>query len=240
MIAVGLCASAAADGGPAPANAPGAPHFEVWAGAQAFDQVWSLYSGLTAAPFGGIQDDGLRLRVAGGHGRYTYAGPQGTKIVGSASFADLLLGFHKQFGPLTLKAFGGLAVADHQLEPDDPGTTIRGPSAGAKIALETWWNMSERAWTSVDLSWGSRHDSYATRARLGWRLVPALSAGLEAEAIGNVACNIARGGGFLRYEWASGELSVSGGLSSDTLLDDASSGLAGSVPYATLTWLTRF
>jgi len=237
MVAAGLRTPVAwADGSaPSPAASPGAPHFEVWVGAQAFDRVWSLYSGLTASPLGGIREDGLRLRVAGGHSAYSYKNQQGAKIAGSASFADLLIGYHKQLGPVTVKAFGGLMLADQQLEPDDPGRTIRGPGAGAKVALETWWNISERVWTSVNLSWGSRQDNYATRARLGWRAVPALSVGLEAEATGNADGDIARAGGFLRYEWASGELSVSGGLSNDKLFDDAArSSLDASVPYATL------
>ena len=230
----GLCAPACADGIQPPASQP---RFEAWMGAQAFDRVWSLYTGLTAAPFSGIRQDGLRVRVTGAYSAYRYTTQSGINILGSASLADLLIGYHKQVGPLTLKAFGGLMVADHQLAPDDPAATIRGPGAGAKVALEAWWAVSERAWAALDLSWGSLHDSYGARTRLGWRLVPALSAGVEAEAAGNDDCNIARAGGFLRYEWASGELS----LSSDKLLDDARrANLDASVPYAAMTWLTRF
>jgi hypothetical protein len=60
---------------------PSVSHFELWAGAQAFKHAWSLYSGATVAPFASIQQDGLRLRVVGGYGAYTYAGP---RAVGSA------------------------------------------------------------------------------------------------------------------------------------------------------------
>ena len=112
-------------------------------------------------------------------------------------------------GPVTVKAFAGLAAAQYRVEPDDPETTIRGPGLGGKAALETWWNISDRAWSSVDVSWSSLHDSYAARARLGWRFLPALSAGLEAGGAGNRECDIVRLGGFLRYEWESGELSAS-------------------------------
>ena len=48
----------------------------------------------------------------------------------------------------------------------------------------TWWTIGERAWTSLDVSWGSLHDGYAGRGRLGWRLLPLLSVGLEAGAAG--------------------------------------------------------
>lgn len=237
--AAAISTSAWAHDRPAPGGAPEvAQRFEFWAGAQAFDQVWSLYSGVTAAPFAGIQQDGLRIRIAGGLSGYSYKDRPGG---GRASFADVLVGYHRQLGPVTVKAFGGLMLADHQLEPDGPAATVRGPGTGAKVALETWWNVSERVWSSLDLSWGTYRDSYASRARLGWRLVPALSVGLEAEANGSVDCDIARGGGFVRYEWASGELSVSGGLSSDKLLDGATrASFDAGVPYATVSWLTRF
>jgi hypothetical protein len=250
MIAAGVCSQASAADGAQTTSIAKVPHFELWSGAQAYDHVWSLYSGITAAPFGGIQEDGMRVRAVGGYGAYSYSGPRAAgltsqiiKFHGTAPFADLLVGYQMQLGPLTVKAFGGLMAAENRLQPDDPETTIRGPGMGAKVALETWWTMSEQAWSSLDLSWGSLHESYSARARLGWRFLPDLSAGLEAGAAGNVECDIARVGAFLRYEWASGEVSVSGGISNDKLLDDAvarASLAHANVPYATFAWLTRF
>jgi hypothetical protein len=228
---------------------PAVSRFEFWAGAQASRQVWSLYTGTTVAPFADIQEDGLRLRVVGGYGAYRYAGPRAvgvsSEIVhfkGTVSFSDLLAGYQKQFGPVTVKAFAGLAVAQYRLEPDDPETTIRGPGVGAKGALETWWTITDRAWSSLDVSWSTLHDSYAARARLGWRFLPAVSAGLEAGAAGNRESDIARAGGFIRYEWTGGEISASGGLSSDRLWQGAgrASLTQSNAPFATVSWLARF
>ena len=228
---------------------PTSAHFELSAGAQAFRHAWSLYSGVTAAPFSSVQQDGTRLRAIVGYGTYSYSGRRavgvGSETVefkGSAAFSDLLLGYHKQLGPLTLKAFAGLTAAEHQVTPDDPETAIRGAGFGGKVVLETWWTLSQHAWSSVDVSWASLYDSYAARARLGWRLLPALSAGLETGAAGNEECDIVRLGGFLRYEWAGGELSASGGLSNDQLLEgrEGRDLAQSSVPFATLSWLTRF
>jgi hypothetical protein len=225
------------------------PRFEMWVGAQAIAHAWSLYSGVTAAPFGGIRQDGLRLRAVAGYGAYTYSGPravgQGSRVFtfrGEAPFTDLLAGYHKQLGAVTLKAFAGVALAEHRLAPDDPETAVRGSGAGAKLVLETWWTLSDRAWASLDLSWASLHASYGGRGRLGWRMRPALSAGLEAGAAGNVECDIGRLGGFLRYEWQGGEVSASGGVSNDKLLRDGRGRTPwqSSEPYVALSWLTRF
>ena len=135
--------------------------------------------GVTAAPFGGLDEDGLRLRAVGGYGAYTYSGRRaagvGSRIrefEGETAFADLLAGYQKQLGPLTVKGFAGLMTAGNRITPDDPETAIRGRGLGAKLALETWWTISEQAWASVDVSWGTIHDTYAARGRLGWRLLP--------------------------------------------------------------------
>ena len=220
--------------------------FELWSGAQAYDHIWSLYSGATVAPLGGIQDDGVRLRIVAGYGADRYSGPRavggGSQVVsfkGTGSFADLLLGYHQQLGPLTVKAYAGLAAADGQVTPDDPETAIRGAGLGGKIALETWLNLGDQAWTSVDVSW--LYQSYAARTRLGWRLTPVLSLGIEAGAAGNLECDVIRAGGFVRYEWASGELSASAGATNDKLLDGGGPSVArASTPFVTLSWLTRF
>jgi hypothetical protein len=229
------------------------PRFEFWAGAQAYTHVWSVYSGTTIAPFGAVQEDGLRLRLVTGYGADSYSGPRavgmGSQIVkfdGTTAFADALVGYHKQLGPLTLKVFVGLTGADRDIRPDDPETGIRGLGFGGKAALETWLNLGDQAWTSLDLSWGSLYQSYAGRARLGWRFMPtlsALSAGLEAGAVGNVECDIIRVGAFVRYELATGEISVSGGAANDRWRDGGVGLLStarGSTPFGMVSWLTRF
>src|SRR5262245_33439002 len=108
----------AGEGGPTESDSQ-RPRFEFRAGAQAYQRVWSAYSGTTVAPFGAIQEDGLRLRLATGYGADTYSGPRalGTrsqviKFNGTTSFADALVGYHKQLGPLTLKVFTGLTATD--------------------------------------------------------------------------------------------------------------------------------
>lgn len=223
----------------------GQEKFEVWTGAEAFERAWSLYTGATVAPFGSVRADGMRLRVVGGYGRYSYlSGPAAAPITyrGIVSFAELLLGYHAQLGPVTVKAFAGAAGADNQITPDDPATAIKGSTIGGKVAVETWWTINDRAWTALDGAWSSLYGAYAVRGRLGWRMLPELSAGLEAGAAGNSESDSARVGAFLRYEWASGELSATGGIANDGLLDGLTSSRAlnGGAPFATVTWLTRF
>lgn len=241
-VAAGLCIEAHADDG----SSKQAMHFELWTGAQTDRDVWSTYTGLAVAPFGGIDQDGLRLRVSGGYGGEGYAGAFGSRLRGATTFVDALAGYHSQRGSLTVKVFAGLAAVDRRTLPHDPADRFQGTHLGGKAAIETWLNLGDRAWTAVDLSWASLHHDYTGRARLGWRVTPQLSAGIEAGAVGNFECgnfecDIVRAATFLRYELASGELSLTGGVSSDALLDgkhrlDAASATA----FAMLGWLHRF
>jgi len=125
IVAALHCADARAQDEDVPEEAWGqtevTPHltrFEFWAGAQASKTAWSLYTGTTVAPFGEILEDGLRLRLVGGYGAYRYAGPRAVGVSsqvvhfkGTVSFSDFLAGYQRQFGPVTVKAFAGLAVA---------------------------------------------------------------------------------------------------------------------------------
>jgi hypothetical protein len=214
--------------------APSPSRVEVWAGADVTSKSWSAYSGMTLALFGPLDSDGWRLRTVGGYGAYSYAGTgdiSGPSTRGTVSFADILIGYHKQFGSLTLKAFAGVSAANHQLaifETENPGG---GLDYGFKGILEAWLTMTERSWASLDLSWSSAHD-IGQRLRLGFAIWPDFSLGVEADAAGNTDFDGGRGGAFVRYSWASGEIAASGGSSLDSALTTGA--------YGTLNVLTRF
>jgi len=235
-VTANLCTPARAD------DSGGRPaHFEVWTGAQAYTDVWSSYTGFTLAPFGPIDQDGWRVRLAGGYGADRYTNSSGTRFEGATTFADGLIGYHRGLGPLTVKVFAGVAMVDRQIEPGDPGARILGTDFGGKAALETWLNLGDRAWTAIDMPWASLYRDYAGRARLGWRLTPELSSGIEAGAVGNFDSDIIRAAAFLRYEGARGEVSVTAGVSNDTLLSgNRRLDVSSAAPFAMLNWLQRF
>jgi hypothetical protein len=231
-------------GTPAVAQQPAGQHAEVGLGAGVSRDAWSVYSSMTVAPFGALTQDGLRLRTTGGYGafQYTAVRPSGggrpIKFQGSVSFGDLLVGYHQQMGALTLKLCAGAMAARYVIDPFDPEAHVQGAGVGGKAALETWWTISEQAWASLNLSYGSLHQTYAGRLRLGWRLMPVLSAGVAVAADGNTDGDSGRVGGFLRYEWADGEISASAGMLTDWAGIEKIDTRGGA--YATVSWLNRF
>ena len=240
-IACGLAPISLALAGEAQSGAS-EPHYEIWAGADAFRQVWSLYAGGTYAPFGSVRQDGFRVRAVAGYGAYRYSSARWTGLAtqqvqfhGSIAFADLLAGYQQQMGPLTIKILGGLTIADRSV--DDPDASNLGSRVGGKGVFEAWWNVTDQVWASLDLSWSTLDSVYGSRARVGWRWWPQLSVGVEGGAAGNWDYDTARVGAFARYEWTTGELSVSGGVSGD----GPSNGFVDvHGPFATFNVLTRF
>ena len=233
MSSLFLPAVATAD----PATPPG--WREIWSGADVSGHVWLLYSGATVAPHSNIFEDGLRLRVAGGYGGYTYVGERRAQLVSftaETAFAEALVGYLKRFGPLTAKAFVGVAAIEHDIAPFDPENPVQGQAFGPKLAAEFWLNMGASAWSSVDLSWTSAHQTSAARMRTGYRVYGDISLGLEAGLNANDLGEDARVGLFGRYAWNGGEFSLAGGFAG-RFLEEAQS---LQDPYATVNVLTQF
>jgi Cellulose biosynthesis protein BcsS len=228
-------------------------HYEVWAGADAAEDVWLLYSGATLAPFGDIHQDGLRLRFAGGYGQYRYQSfdVQSRTLSpfdADVSFADALIGYLWRLDPLILKLFVGASFSDHQIQPFDYNNKVQGPEFGVKAVAELWFNLGETGYASLDVAWSEAHETRSARARLGYRLNPVLSFGPE------IGLNIDRQGDykiyqedlyyraepidygrlglFARYEWYGGELGVSAGLLGDFREETTA--------YGTINWISQF
>lgn len=245
---------------------------EVWAGADVSTNVWLVYSGVTLAPWSAIHGEGFRFRAAGGYGEYEYSDrvasidPSFSRPVrfhAQTYFADILAGYQKRFGELTAKAFAGASVISHDISPTDEETVAIGDEVGVKGVVELWLNIGESAWGSLDLSWASAHNTRAARSRIGYRVWPKLSLGLEAginvdsqgecrmKGGGTSGCkstdtqnvdptdllDYARAGAFARYEWGVSEASISAGILGDSFGSDGEIELA---PYVTVNWLTQF
>lgn len=231
-VATSRSARAADDGLPTP-FVTGA--VEWWSGADAIRHSWSTYSGVNWSPLGKLAADGLRLRVSGGYGEYRYSGWVGGHtgaIYGTAAFADLLAGYQMSLGALTLKAFAGATFDGHFLSPFDADNPVSAKATGAKGVVEGWLNISKATWAQADFGYATAHASYSSRLRVGHRIATGLSLGVEAGQFGNEASDSSRMGGFARYDWLGGEISVSGGMSGDIA--------APRNPYATLVYMTKF
>lgn len=228
-------AGAAEKGAPEPKP----PVWEVSGGADVTAHSWSLYTSVTSTFGSSVLTDGWRYRITAGTGAYSYSSPRwtGASVIvvpfdGTVTFADALVGYQKTFGALTLKLFGGIAMQDNVITPFDIENPVQGQAWGAKAVVETWLNLGERTFGQLDFGYATVNESYAARLRLGYKIWPQLSAGIEAGLSGSEDYGSGRAGAFVRYEAAFGELSVSAGAAGDR------SDMTGA--YGTVNLLYRF
>ena len=247
----------AGDNQPAtPISPDGVGPREIWFGADAGLNNWLVYTGGTYAPWSDIHADGFRLRSTAGYGSFSYSFDAKTKVRATKNYSDVLAGYQQRFGELTAKAFIGYAILNQQFEV--PASSFRAAKldSGLKGAVELWLNLGPTAWTSLDMSYADTRQSSSIRSRTGYRVLPTVSAGVEAifnhsDLSGLVQSSAAvrlegntRIGGFLRYEWFGGEISASGGLSGDWIEKQGKQGgtdlLHASELYGTLNWITQY
>ena len=212
---------------------------EIWAGADASAQTWLVFSGLTVAPYSNVYEDGLRLRVSGGYGGYTYTGERRSELhvfTARTSYAEALAGYLKRLGPVTAKAFVGITAIEHEIAPYDPDNPVQGQEIGPKVAAELWLNMGPSAWGQLDASWTSAHNTSSARFRTGYRIWRDTSIGIEGALHANDLGEDLRGGLFTRFAWNGGEFSIAGGYSG-RFLEEAKQ---LQDPYATATLLLQF
>lgn len=251
-IAACLAAETASAGDGRAVSVMKAPHdytYEAWTGTDVTAPGWSVHGGLTAALFGDVRDNGWRIRSTASYGEYRYRRSywdseaqkehERVEFKSQRYTIDALLGYQQTLGPTTVKAFAGL-VEEHKLDVARGGSPIllddenglEGSRRGLKLAIETWTRLGDWGFAQADMSWSAPLDSYAGRVRLGYRLDANWSAGVEASAYGNGVPDQGRAGGFVRLEWATGEVSLSSGLAGDERKADEI--------YGTLSALLRF
>ncbi|MDX2308925.1 MAG: cellulose biosynthesis protein BcsS [Hyphomicrobium sp.] len=162
---------------------------ETWAGVDASDSGWLIYSGVTLAPWSHIHEPGFRVRIAGGSGGYRYEGERYDadlddsvirRFRATPWFTDVLVGYLERWGPLTAKAFAGVSGVGHAITPIDVENAVVGDDIGAKAVVELWLDIGNIGFASLDLSWSEAHRTRSARTRLGWRAVKGWSVGWEA------------------------------------------------------------
>lgn len=208
---------------------PDIAHTELFTGFEASNNYASGYVGGGYALGDGLYAPGLRLRAVGAYGRYRYDGSirdgddfAATTFDGQVGFAAALLGYQFCPGRATVKLFAGVEAEDQSIAPRDPNNEVQGSEVGLRLAAETWYDFGVRWYASADASYGTAFQEYWSLARIGFRVRPKLSLGLEGGALGNEEYAVGRGGGFVRVNVQALEITLSGGFTGDYLVENPS------------------
>jgi hypothetical protein len=208
---------------------PEAPHTETFIGFEASDNYTSGYVGGGYAFGKGLYEPGFRLRAVGSFSGYHYDGTllqAGTYVPvtfdGEDAFLAALAGYQFRPGALIVKLFAGIEAEDQHIVPHDPNNSVQGRAVGLRLLAETWLDVSPKFFLSVDASYGTAFQEYCSLARVGYRVRPKLSLGLEGGALGNEEYDAGRGGGFVRGNLRTIEVTLSGGFTGNYLEDEPS------------------
>lgn len=238
-------------------------HFDTFAGADVGTKHWLVYSGATIAPFSDVHQNGVRLRVSGGYGGYQYKSfryvdrPTSQSFDVTTNYMEALAGYQQKIGSLTAKAFVGVTQIDHAIAPVDPGNRVNGSQFGVKGTVELWLDIADDWYASLDGSYTTAHETRNARLRIGHRLQPNFSIGLEARLNQDAQADFklsdeedavfrqepldyALIGVFGRYEWSMGEVSASIGLNASDVETTISNGDSDPTVYGTINTLFRF
>ncbi len=214
----------------AAAAEPDTPRTEFFTGFELTDNYASGYVGAGyALGQAGRDAPGFRLRAVGAYGGYHYDGSVPFNGVGvpatfdgQDTFSAALIGYEFRPRYLILKLFAGIEAEDQHIVPHDPNNSVQGSALGLRLQTESWTDLSEKTFLSVDAAYGTAFQEYWSLARLGYRLTPRFALGLEGGALGNEEYDAGRGGGFARVTFREMEVTLSSGYTGNYLEDDPS------------------
>ncbi len=192
---------------------------DFFGGIDAADATKFVWMGSTYAPFGTLGEDGWRLRIVGGAGKYSYntsAAPAGINDAFAFS-GEALAGYRKTFANLfgrTVYAgiFAGLHYEDQILVYDDPENPARGSEAGFKASLELYSRVWQRYIVTAFGSVSTVHEKYYAKTALHYELNETWSFGGEFATMGDARYSEHRAGLSGTLTWQKKIFTLSAGL----------------------------
>jgi hypothetical protein len=176
------------------------------------------WAGVTAAPIGLLSEDGLRLRIMGGAGRYRYrttAVPGGINE-GNVGSGEILLGFRSSLRDVSVTAYLGAHVEDQRLAAPDPGNAAAGTAAGVKAAIETHVRINPTWALTASAAASTVHRSYHARAAVAREIASGVATGFEAAVLGDARYVEPRAGLFVSTTYGQSVFTLAGGMLSNS------------------------
>lgn len=194
--------------------APVASRAFVFGGVDAGRSSAFVWAGATAIPFGTLVEDGPRLRIMGGIGRYDYrtsATPDGRNS-GTVSSGELMAGYHKTFGEAIVTTYLGLDVKNYSLQSADPANPESGTRAGIKAAIELYTRTAANWFVTAYGNISSVFGNYSARVAVHRELAPGFALGIEGALLGDRRYDEQRGGLIATLTLPKSSLTVAGGV----------------------------
>ena len=139
----------------------------------------------TIAPFSGLDESGIRLRLGGVVGQYSYTNTNLGTIQGTQSDVSLMVGYEWVNARASFGVYGGANYDNNSIDKYDSANASIGKGSGLKIAADFNYRPTDYTMFSGVGSFSSFHSSYYTRLKAGYAIAPQLYAGPEAVFMGD-------------------------------------------------------
>lgn len=173
----------------------------------------SAWMGLVASPLTRLRDNGMRIRVMGGYGRYSYdtSNVPGGVNDGDYTSGEFMLGWRHDIRGVIVTTYLGGHIEHHSLANPDPGNPVTGTTAGIKAIVELFARPAPGWIASANASLSSVYAGYSLRGMIARELNPKLLLGLEAAFLGNERYHEPRAGLAAQFMWGEQILSLAAG-----------------------------
>lgn len=192
LLSLGASGAFAADwytGSPANSRAAG-PYNPLAALDLSFSAANDSLSGAlvgTIGPFGGLEQNGFRVRMIGLLGGYKYdaTAPGVGVVTGNQVGGSLLGGYEWIVDKTKIGVYGGLDVINNRLDKVDPNNDTEGATFGFRAGIDFYSNPSTSTMAAGTFTFTSANSGYYARLRGGVAVYEQMYIGPEALALGD-------------------------------------------------------
>jgi hypothetical protein len=141
----------------------------------------------TIAPFGNLEESGMRLRAGASVGGYTYTSTTPVKrdIVGTQQAGNIMAGYEHVTANMKIAGFAGIEIRNTELTPLDPNNSSRGMLGGLRAALDFYMQPTDYSMLSANFTFSSINTSYYGRVKGGIAFWQGIYVGPEFLMIGD-------------------------------------------------------
>jgi hypothetical protein len=141
----------------------------------------------TIAPFAPLDRTGMRIRIAGLGGTYSYISstPGVGRVYGTLADGSFMAGYEWVLKKATIAIYGGPEISSNHLSEYDPTNSVKGTRFGFKMGVEFFLEPTENTMLSGVASYSTNYDAYYGRLKFGFAFAQNFYIGPEIIALGD-------------------------------------------------------
>ena len=151
----------------------------------------------TIAPFTSFDHSGMRMRIGAVAGQYAYDSSNVGRVKGTQEDGSFMVGYEWVARRFSVAAFVGGDINNNKIDKVDLNNTSTGTAYGVKVAIDFNWRPTDDMFLSGVASYSTAHNSYYTRLKYGFAVLPGIFVGPEALFLGDDFFRQWRAGGHI-------------------------------------------